>query len=164
MSKDLTFQVEGYLAIEHELARIIPDHHDELMLEEQHKKWDPDYARYRGMASAGIIHIPTARNAAGDLVGYWIFFVLPNLHHKSITTAYCDLLYLRPAYRGEHRGMRFGEFMLTTLEALAVGEAYCSTKVHRSYGPYFEKLGFFAIETLYTRLFTKPLAKHEVSA
>ena len=149
---DITFQVEAYLDIEPELRAIYPEHYEELAVNKQRKKLNPDYARYRAMADSDLIHIPTARGLAGDLAGYWIFFVMPNLHYMDIRTAYNDILYLRKPYRKGHNGLRFTRFMLESLKAIGVDEVYCATKLHSDYGPIFEHFGFAPIERIYTKL------------
>lgn len=152
MSTALTFQVEDYRDIEPELVAIYPEHYDELAVNKHRKKLKPGYHRYRVMARNGLIHLPTARNETGELVGYWIFFVMQNLHYMDIKTAYNDILYLRKPYRKGHNGLKFARFMLDSLKAIGVDEVYCATKLHQDYGPIFERLGFAPIERIYTKL------------
>lgn len=151
-STTLTFHVDDYHVIENDLIAIYPEHYNELAVNKHRKKLKPDYARYRIMADQGLVHIPTARNAANELVGYWIFFVTPNLHYMDIKTAYNDIFYLRKLYRKGHNGLRFARFMLDSLKLLNVDEVYCGTKLQQDYGPIFERLGFAPIERIYTKL------------
>ena len=150
---DLTFQVDDYLAIESELMAIYPEHYADLAVNKHRKKLDPDYERYHTMHAAGILHVPTARNLAGELIGYFIFIVPPcNLHYRGIKTAYNDILYLKKEYRKGFNGIRFFKFMEASMAAIGVDEVYCATKLHADYGPILERLGFAPIERIYTKL------------
>lgn len=147
----LTFQAEPYLAIEHELAAIYPEHYEELAVNKQRKKLEPDYQHYRALVDAGRVHVTTARDA-GVLVGYFIFFVQQNIHYKSIRTAYNDIFFLRKPYRKGWDGIRFVRFTLDYLEKIGAEEVYLGTKLHNDYGPIFEHFGFAPIERIYTKL------------
>lgn len=148
----LLFGVEAYSDIEPELIAIYPEHYEELAVNKQRKKLKPDYARYHAMEGQGMLHIPTARNAAGALVGYMIFMVMQNPHYMDIRTAYNDIFFLRKAYRLGWNGILFFRFMLNSMKPRAVDEIYMGVKLHNDYGPILEYFDFAPIERIYTKL------------
>jgi GNAT superfamily N-acetyltransferase len=112
---------------------------------------DPDFEAYGRCEEAGLIRVFTARNDAGLLVGYCIFFVRPHLHHKRSLQASQDLLYLDLSYRGLKHG---GELIAFCDEALAkegVEVVYQHSKVQHDFGPLLEKLGYKKSETIYRK-------------
>lgn len=153
LQKTLVFQVEDYPDIEPELVAIYPEHYDELAVNKHRKKLSPIYEVYHDLARAGMLHIPTARDAVtGELAGYFIFFIRQNIHYRDIRTAYNDIFFLRKAYRRGHNGLRFVRFVLDSMQARGVDEVYCGTKLHNDFGPIFERFGFAPIERVYTKL------------
>jgi GNAT superfamily N-acetyltransferase len=62
----------------------------------------------------------TVRNE-GELVGYAGFFVNQSLHVKSIIVASCDLIYMKPEYRGwGHNLIEFANYYLKSSGATLV--------------------------------------------
>ena len=80
-----------------EALPLLQEHHDEVM--KRSEKVSIDRAKYLMMERAGVIRCYVVRKE-GELVGYANFFILAHPHYRDIKQALCDVLYLKPKYRG----------------------------------------------------------------
>ena len=147
----LTFAVESYRKVVHELKELYPRHWEELALDKDEIALDPDYERYMSFDLAGMIHLFTARDGR-KLVGYFIFIVLPSLHYKKSLQAYYDIFYLLPEYRKGWNGIRFVRFAESSLKKAGVQKMYVGVKLNHDFGKVFEYLNFQPAERIYTKL------------
>src|SRR5699024_275904 len=60
----------------------------------------PDRERYEAVEANGMLRLYTARDDAGALVGYAVFFVQTNAHYATSLQAVQDVLFVHPDYRG----------------------------------------------------------------
>lgn len=88
-----------------EIKPLLELHYEELTLHKEHIKLNPDFARYKTLADAGIVKIITARDQ-GHLVGYSIWIVNTNLHYQDAKMANNDVLFLHPDYRKGRTGIK----------------------------------------------------------
>lgn len=148
---DLQFAVEPYLKVIPEMAAIYPEHWEEIALDRDSIKLDPDYTRYARMALEGTLHVVTARHD-GKLVGYHISMIAPHLHYKSSLTCFTDIFYLRREYREGLNGYLMLKFFHDSLAGSPVQKIYMGTKLGLDLAPILDRLGFKAIERLYTKV------------
>lgn len=152
IARKVKFAVEDYLECEPELQELYPEHWKEIGLDHDVILLDPDYERYRAMAKAGVIHLVTARYDDA-LIGYHIAMIHPHLHYKSSITAFTDIFYLAPAYRVGMVGYRMLKFMRDSVKDRGVQKIYMGTKLTHDIGPLLDRLGFKAIERIYSLVF-----------
>lgn len=100
-----------------EVEPLLQLHYEELTLNKDVVKLDPDWSRYAAMEHAGSFHIFTARDA-GELVGYSAFFLASHIHYRSLVVANNDVLYLHPDHRVGMTGIRLIRNSETGMKAL----------------------------------------------
>ena len=60
----------------------------------------PNVAAYERMQEMGILRVFTVRDGTGDLGGYSIFIVVPDINYSTSLQATMNVTYLDPAFRG----------------------------------------------------------------
>lgn len=60
----------------------------------------PNVAAYDALQNASILRVYTARRETGELYGYAIFFVLPDLNYSTSLQATMNVLFVEPQFRG----------------------------------------------------------------
>lgn len=91
-SKELLCDVIG------EVGPLLQLHYEELTLNKDVVKLDPDWKRYADLEHAGAFHVFTARDDE-KLVGYSAFFLQSHIHYRGLMVAQNDVLYLHPEHR-----------------------------------------------------------------
>lgn len=89
---------------------------------------EPDVDQYKTLQAAGGLVIVTARGE-GVLVGYLIGILYRSLHHRHITCALGDSMYLKPEYRFTHAGAVANLFERTLTD---IGIGIIGWPAHRS--------------------------------
>ena len=114
-------------------------------------EFDPDWETYAKLEEAGRLHIFTAR-VAGELVGYSVHIVAPNLHYKRSLQAVQDILFVHPAHRRGFVGYKLIRFADSELEAFGVQVSYHHSKAtHPALGRLLERQGYELIDFLHGR-------------
>ncbi len=143
------YQVEDYLSVLPEMREIYPEHWEEIALDRDVIKLEPDYKNYEKLAKAGLLHVVTMR-VEGVLAGYHISIVAPHLHYASSMTAFTDIFFVRKVHRVGLRGYFLLKFMRDSLFARGVQRIYMATKLHLDLDPLIKRLGGRPVERLYT--------------
>jgi GNAT superfamily N-acetyltransferase len=125
-------------------------HWDEIALDKEKVPLNPDVATFRTLEEAGLLLIITARDD-GRLVGYHVSIVRPHLHYKHSLTAYADMYFLHPDYRGGMAGVKLFKYLEQELRELGVDRIYQGTKMHKDVGRLFERLGYKETERLFVK-------------
>lgn len=149
----LEYIVESYKQAQPDIKNLIADHYEEIALDKDVIKLDPDWEQYECLARQGVLHICTARDD-GWLVGYHVSTIRRHLHYKNSLTCFTDLFYLRPEYRAAMTGYYLLKFFRDSVKAKGVQRIYMSTKVSLNLGVLFRRLGFNEIEHCYTLVIT----------
>lgn len=147
----IEYAVEPWMQVVEEIKLIVHEHWEELALDKDQIKLDPDYNRYESIDALGVIHLVTARDN-GILIGYCIFFVMPALHYKNSKQAVYDIFYLRKPYRKGRNGIRFIKFAEESLKKVGVQKVYMGVKLNNDFGKVFEYLGFTPAERIYIKM------------
>ena len=147
----LEFAVEPYSDAIGEMVRLYPEHWDEIALNKDVIKLDPDYDRYFQFEKLGMLHVVTARSA-GELVGYHIFVIMFHLHYRQSKTATSDITYLKREYRQGFNGIKFLRYAFDSLKPLEIQRVYTNCKMHHDFGAVLERLGFKEAERIYTKV------------
>ena len=135
-------------------------HWEEIALDHESIPYSLDEQKYQAMDDSGILHVLAAR-LNGQLIGYYIAFIMPHIHYQYAgMMAYTDIYYMLPGHRNGGNGIQLFMEAEKSLIAKGVVKAYLSTKVHKDMGKLFERLGW----NLSDRTFTKLLPGVTVSA
>ncbi len=146
-----TFQIENWEKFFADVQPIFPLHWAELALDQDAVKLGIDNERYLQMQAAGMLHILTMRSA-GELVGYYIAFVLPHTHYKDAgLMAFTDIYFVLPEFRKGPTGMALFIEAERTLKERGVKKAYLSCKVHMDHSKLFEALGWTFTDKSFTK-------------
>lgn len=129
----------------------------------------PDMEAYAASEAAGILRLYTAR-AQGDgpydratafgpplLLGYALFFLRPNPHYRGSVQAVSDVIYLAPSMRGIN-GWKFLKYIDAELTKEGAEIAYHHVKLAHDFGPILKRMGYEAVEVIYTKRLHAPAA------
>lgn len=158
--RGLTFQRERPHELLDEARPLFEAHYKEIA-HYQDIALDINEAAYCELEEAGLLRCFTARYN-GDLVGYCVFIVRPNLRYSQSLQASQDILYLDKSRRGALYGKRLLDFCHERLRAEGVQVVYQHSKAdaqirdaigeigHRTdVGRIFEKLGYELIDLIH---------------
>jgi len=146
----LTYVVEPYLDAIAEMRELYPEHWAEIALDKDAIQLEPDYATYDLLARTNVLHLVTARDGEGKLVGYHLSMIHPHLHYRSSITCFTDVFFLKKDYRRGMAGYKMLKFFRDSVKARGVQKIYMSTKLSLDLGPIMDRLGFKPIERIYT--------------
>lgn len=146
----ITYQQELLDNVRDEIKVLIAAHWEEIALNKEVIKLNPDWEAYEDLEQSGILKIFTARDN-GTLVGYFVVFVSVNIHYKDHLFASNDIIYLSPDYRKGFTGIKLIKFAEKYLKEDGVSVMTINTKVHKPFGPVLKKLGFGLIEEVYSK-------------
>lgn len=146
----ITFAVEDWFDVKGQMAHLWPSHWEEVALNRDTIKLDPDFDTYDWMARNGQLHIVVARKE-GVVVGYHFTIVKPHLHYKTSLSGLTDIYYIAPQYRSGRTPLRLFEYVEKTLKARGVEKLFTGTKLSLDAGPLFEHMGWTPTERLYTK-------------
>lgn len=110
---------------------------------------EPDVELYIKMNESGGLHIFTARDEAGLLVGYAAYFIRSNPHYKSSIQAVQDVIYIDRSRRGF--GAKFIIWCDNQLREMGAQAVYQHVKEAHNFGPMLERLGYKLVDLIYTR-------------
>jgi GNAT superfamily N-acetyltransferase len=145
----LTTQVERYTKCEPELIAIYDRHWRELNVAPD-IPLEPQYSTYQQLDAADAVILTTLRDD-GRLVGYFMGFIFPELHYKSVLACFGDIFYILPEYRSGWNGIKLFRFTETVLGERGVTRWHVTSKLHKDSGALLKRLGFAAIETHYSK-------------
>lgn len=110
---------------------------------------DPDFDSYLAASQMGNLRCFSARNEAGALVGYAVYFVRKNLHYKSSLQAVQDILFIQKHLRGT--GGRFILWCDEQLRAEGVQAVYHHIKAEHNFGRLLERFDYQLVDLIYAR-------------
>jgi GNAT superfamily N-acetyltransferase len=151
----LTAQSESYAACFPELKRVYPQHWQELAVTDD-IPLKPQYATYRRMDAQGQLLLVTLRDIDGTLAGYFLGFVLPELHYSTCLACLGDIFYVLPRYRGGFAGLKLLRAVLREAKRLGVQRCHLTSKLRnaagddKDSGALLRRLGFTAVEVHYS--------------
>lgn len=134
-----------------EMSALWDEHWEEVAIDRDVIKLDPDLAQYAELERSGSLHVVVAREA-GQIVGYHISIVRPHLHYRTSLSAFTDVYFLRKSHRQGMTGVRLIKEAEATLAARGVQKMFTGTKLHLDMGPIFERLGWTPTETCFTKV------------
>jgi len=146
----ITYQQEFLVTTEREARPLLEKHWEEIAINKDHIKLNPDWEAYADLEASGNLKIFTARND-GALVGYFVVFVRKHIHYKDHLFAHNDILFLSEPYRKGYTGIKLIKFAEECLKADGVSVLTINTKTHRPFDGVLQRLGFNHVENIYSK-------------
>ena len=144
------YQQEFLDSVVDDAKGLLESHWEEIALNKDKIKINPDWDTYYALQDQGKLHIFTARDE-GALVGYFVVFVSQHIHYKDHLFANNDLIYLSPSYRKGFTGIKLIKFAESCLKADGLSILTVNTKTHKPFHNIMRYLGFSSSETLYSK-------------
>jgi hypothetical protein len=128
---------------------LLREHYEEIALHQDAIPLDPDWGRYDALEAAGNLVAYIARDDAGEVVGYALFFVNYHIHYNRTLVAQNDVLFLRKDRRkGTTTGIRLIRFAVEQLTARGVDRIQWHIKTDHDFSPILERMGFVVEEKI----------------
>jgi hypothetical protein len=147
----VTIQVERWADFYPASKAVFPSHWRELALHQDEIPLSIDEKKYETLDATGVLLILTARDA-GNLVGYFLWFLMPHLHYsQSGPMGMTDMYFVLPEYRSG-TGARLFIASEAELRRRGVIKAITSCKVHEDHTQFLEKLGWIFSDKTFVKL------------
>ena len=146
----LKYQQEFLFGVKGEIEPLLNSHWEEIALNKEKIKLNPDWDAYESFEQQGKLKIFTARDD-GQLVGYFVVIVGTNIHYKDHLFASNDIIYLSPNHRKGFTGIKLIKFAEKCLKKDGVSVLTINTKVHQPFDKLMDFLKFRKIERVYSK-------------
>jgi len=147
----ITYQQESLVTVKADIIPLLEKHWEEVALNKEKIKLNPDWDAYANLEDAGVLKIFTAR-ADGKLIGYFVVFVKSHIHYKDHLFCYNDLIFIDEEYRKGFTSSRLIKFAEKCLKADGVEVMIVNTKMHKPFDSLLVWLGYKHIENLYSKV------------
>ena len=147
----ITYQQEFLVTTEKDARPLLEKHWQEIAVNKEHIKLNPDWEAYADLEAFGNLKIFTARDGSA-LVGYFVVFVRNHIHYKDHLFAHNDILFLSEPYRKGFTGIKLIKFAEECLKADGVSVLTINTKTHKPFDGVLQRLGFNHVENIYSKL------------
>ena len=147
----IDYKEETFDQVIDEIKPLLEDHWEEIALNKEVIKLNPNYEMYEKLCNSGVMRIVTARND-GKLIGYCICIIAYNLHYKDSLTATNDIFFISKDYRKGSTGVKLFIKNEEILKSYGVQRLIMNTKVHQDVGAIFERLGYKQTERVFGKL------------
>lgn len=155
MSNEVVLAIEDYNDVVVEMKPLFEDHWEETETYTDKIKLSPDYDTYKLLNTAGGLHMVTARDPEGVLVGYLVSFLLNHHHYKDELCANNDIIYLDSKYRGTAVSSEMVMFAEEDLKDLGVTVFTISMKTKLPFDSLLEALDYSCVERVYSKYIKK---------
>lgn len=149
-TNDIKFQRESLASVRNEIVPLLERHWEEIAVNRDKIKLNPDWEIYEVLEAAGSLGIYTARSGK-KLVGYFVVIAEKHIHYKDHIFAANDIIYLAPEYRKGMVGVRLIKYAEHDLKRLGVSVLTINTKVHKPFDSLLERIGFSLKERVYAK-------------
>jgi len=147
----ITYRQESLVTVKADIIPLLEKHWEEVALNKEKIKLNPDWDAYANLEDAGVLKIFTARED-GKLVGYFVVFVKSHIHYKDHLFCYNDVIFVDEEYRKGFTSPRLIKFAEKCLKADGVEVMIVNTKRHKPFDSLLVWLGYKHIENLYSKV------------
>lgn len=147
----ITYQQESLTTCKEDAQHLLQDHWEEIALNKEAIKLNPDWGAYYDLEESGALKIFTARSE-GNLIGYFVVLCRKHLHYVDHVFAFNDILYVHKDYRKGLTGAKLMKFAEKCLKEDGVSVVIVNTKRHKPFDSLLEWLGYSHIENIYSKL------------
>ncbi len=148
----ITYQQESLATCKADAIPLLEKHWEEIALNKEKIKLNPDWKAYADLEDADILKIFTAREDGKKLVGYFVVFVKSHIHYKDHLFAYNDILFVDEDYRKGFTSVRLMKFAEKCLKVDGVEVMVVNTKRHKPFDSLLIWLGYKHVENLYSKV------------
>ena len=146
----ISYAIETYQTVQEEMRTLVGEHWEEIAVNKDKIKLNPDWESYEHLSDEGYLGIYTARSN-GALVGYFIVVATPNIHYKDHIFGVNDVLFLQKKYRKGLTGVKLIKFAEKDLKEKGVSVLVINTKVHTPFDKILERMKYSLIERVYSK-------------
>ena len=133
-----------------EAEQLLQTHWEELALNKDRVKLNPDVAKYSMLQELGMLYNIVVYNKEDEIVGYSVILSQPHVHYKDSVYASVDVIYVDPKHRNSSLGARL---LLETEKVAKAKGAHVLIHHAKPYVPMIikplEKLGYSLYEHIY---------------
>lgn len=147
----ITYQQESLATCKEDAQHLLEKHWEEIALNKEVIKLNPDWEAYYDLEDAGSLKIFTARSD-GVLIGYFVVICRKHLHYVDHVFSFNDILYVAQEYRKGLVGAKLMKFAEQCLKEDGVSVLVVNTKRHKPFDSLLEWLGYKHTENIYTKL------------
>lgn len=147
----ITYQQESLATCKEDAIPLLERHWEEIALNKDMIKLNPDWDAYADLEEAGILKIFTARSDE-KLVGYFVVLVKHHIHYKDHLFAYNDILFVDQGFRKGFTSARLIKFSQKCLKEDGVVVMVVNTKRHKPFDNLLVWLGYKHIENIYSKV------------
>ena len=147
----MKYQQEFLAAVYIEIQNLIELHWQDIALNQDTIKLNPDWERYEEAEASGQLKIFTVREGK-MLVGYFVCLVTKSLHYKDHLFAHNDVLFLHPNHRKGLVGWRLIKFAEQCLKDDGVSLLLINTKTHKPFDVLLQRLSYNHVENIYSKV------------
>jgi GNAT superfamily N-acetyltransferase len=148
----MEYRQEFYKQVRAELPDLISLHYEEIALNKDAIKLNPDWDAYAEGEAQGAIKCFTARDG-GKLVGYFVVCLHRSLHYKDHLYATNDIIFLHPDHRKGFAGPRLIKFAEQCLKDDGVSLLFINSKTHKPFDALLRRMGYSHIENVFSKRF-----------
>ena len=148
----VTYQLEAFSTIKNEIRPLLREHWDEIALNKEHIKLNPDWKEDGRLDAVGALRCFTARKDGG-LIGYFVVIVSKSLHYQDHLFAHNDVIFLTKQGRKGTTGYKLLKYATEQMKLEGVSLLMVNTKTHQPFDALLERLGYNHSENLHTICF-----------
>ena len=145
----MKFALENLARIRVEIEPLIKQHYDDIALNKDIIKLNPDWEGYARLDNINALRVYTARKD-DELVGYFVVIVSKSLHYRDHLFANNDIIFLAKSARKGLTGVKLIKYAIESLAAEGITKLHINTKAHQPFDAILERLNFEEIERVYS--------------
>lgn len=147
----MQFARELLCEVVQEVKPLLDLHYEELTLNRDVVKLDPQWEQYAALEQAGAFVVFAARDD-GKLVGYSAYFTFHHMHYAALRVAQSDVFFLAEAHRKGSAPLRFLRFCEAALKADGAQKIVYHCKPQNNFAPILNRLGYATEEVMVGKL------------
>ena len=150
----LEFKQEFINDVKPEIVNLINLHWEEIALNKDVIKLNPDWKSYYNLEDNNKLKIFTARYMQ-MYTNNNIVIISVHLHYKDHLFATNDILYMHPDYRKGFAGIKLIKYAERCIKEDGISVMTINVKEHKSFGVILERLDYTPVETVYSKALIK---------
>ena len=154
MANKIEFAHESFTQVKHEIKPLLKDHWEEIALNKDHIKLNPDWKQYARLDAMNALRVYTARSG-NKLVGYFVVVISKNMHYQDHLFASNDVIFLAKSHRKGTTGIRLIKYAEEQIKSEGVSVMVVNTKTHQPFDKILQRQGFELAEHVYSKCFIK---------
>lgn len=138
----IKFSIEPVLDCKDEMIALLDDHYNELTLNKDKVKLNPNWPEYDRREKANKFTLLTARDESGILIGYSAWFIDYHIHYADLKVAMNDVIYLKKEYRVGMTGIKLIKYSEERMKELGVHKIAWHIKHSNDFRPILHRMGY----------------------